>query len=95
MDHRQSLTTTGILVSTLAHLLSWLEENDTETYGRIIDADRESARQHEGHGNAIAQAYGHAILTLCNERDRRYQIRCGTGRFSLSLRARGGSHLAS
>src|SRR6185369_7209229 len=54
-------------------LLSWLEQNDAETYGRIIDADRESARQREGHGNAIAQAYGHAILTLCNERDRRTQ----------------------
>jgi len=62
-------------------LLSWLEQNDAETYGRIIDADRESARQREGHGNAIAQAYGHAILTLCNERDRRTQIGWGLADF--------------
>ena len=62
-------------------LLSWLEESDAATYDRIIEADRESARQRNGHGNAIAQAYGHAILTLCNERDRRTQIRWGLAEF--------------
>ncbi|MEK6336945.1 MAG: DUF3536 domain-containing protein [Acidobacteriota bacterium] len=58
-------------------LLSWLEQNHAETYDRIIDADRRSVSQHGGHGNAIAQAYGHAILPLCNERDLRTQIRWG------------------
>lgn len=62
-------------------LLSWLEENDRKTYEQIIDADRDSARQRDGHGNAIAQAYGHAILTLCNERDLRTQIRWGLADF--------------
>jgi alpha-amylase/alpha-mannosidase (GH57 family) len=58
-------------------LLSWLERNHSETYQRILDADRLSASRRGGHGNAIAQAYGHAILPLCNERDRRTQIRWG------------------
>ena len=33
-----------------------------------------SAAARGGHGNAIAQAYGHAILPLCNERDRLTQV---------------------
>src|SRR5882672_4202003 len=62
-------------------LLSWLEHNHRETYERIIAADRESALRHRGHGNGIAQAYGHAILPLCNERDLRTQIRWGLADF--------------
>ncbi len=58
-------------------LISWLEEHHPETYARIIEADRTSARRHAGHGNAIAQGYHHAILPLCNERDRRTEIRWG------------------
>src|SRR2546421_3505758 len=56
-------------------LLSWLEQNHSHTYQRIREADRLSALQQNGHGNAIAQAYGHAILPLCNDRDLRTQIR--------------------
>ncbi len=62
-------------------LLSWLEENHADTYARIINADHESAPKHGSHGNAIAQAYGHAILPLCNERDTRTQIRWGVADF--------------
>ena len=62
-------------------LLSWLKQNHPETYNRIIDADRASVLTHDGHGNAIAQAYGHAILPLCNERDLRTQIRWGLADF--------------
>jgi alpha-amylase/alpha-mannosidase (GH57 family) len=62
-------------------LLSWLEQNHPETLERIIAADRESALKRNGHGNAIAQAYGHAILPLCNERDLRTQIRWGLADF--------------
>lgn len=51
-------------------LLSWLEEHQPRTYGRILDADKESFANRGGHGNAIAQAYGHAILPLLNARDR-------------------------
>lgn len=62
-------------------LASWLEQNHPDTYGRIIAADHESALKRRGHGNAIAQAYGHAILPLCNEHDRRTQIRWGVADF--------------
>jgi alpha-amylase/alpha-mannosidase (GH57 family) len=62
-------------------LLGWLEQHHSYTYARILDADRESALNHNGHGNAIAQAYGHAILPLCNDRDLRTQIRWGLADF--------------
>ena len=58
-------------------LLSWLKDRHPDTYADIIDADQQSARERDGHGNAIAQAYGHAILPLCNERDRQTQINWG------------------
>jgi alpha-amylase/alpha-mannosidase (GH57 family) len=67
-------------------LLSWLEENHPETYDCILEADRLSATQHGGHGNAIAQAYGHAILPLCNERDLLTQIRWGLADFRRRFR---------
>src|SRR5437867_4478871 len=62
-------------------LLSWLDANHPDTYARIISADRESIERRSGHGNAIAQAYGHAILPLCNQRDLRTQIRWGLADF--------------
>jgi alpha-amylase/alpha-mannosidase (GH57 family) len=62
-------------------LLTWLETHHGYTYARIIEADRESALRHNGHGNAIAQAYGHAILPLCNDRDLGTQIRWGLADF--------------
>jgi alpha-amylase/alpha-mannosidase (GH57 family) len=62
-------------------LLSWLEQNHPGTYQRIIQADQASVLKYDGHGNAIAQAYGHAILPLCNERDLRTQIRWGLADF--------------
>jgi hypothetical protein len=55
-------------------LLSWLEDHDPETYDRIVAADGVARR-------AIAQAYGHAILPLCNDRDLRTQIRWGLADF--------------
>jgi alpha-amylase/alpha-mannosidase (GH57 family) len=63
-------------------LLSWLATSMPATYRRIIEADRQSAQRRSGHGNALAQAYGHAILPLCNDRDRRTQIRWGIGDFA-------------
>jgi len=62
-------------------LLNWLAQNHPDTYKRILEADGESSLQHGGHGNAIAQAYGHAILPLCNEHDLRTQIRWGLADF--------------
>jgi alpha-amylase/alpha-mannosidase (GH57 family) len=62
-------------------LLSWLERHHKDTYQKILDADRVSAASRGGHGNAIAQAYGHAILPLCNERDRLTQVVWGLADF--------------
>lgn len=62
-------------------LLSWLERHHPDTYHQIIAADRESISGRGGHGNAIAQAYGHAILPLCNERDRLTQVLWGVADF--------------
>lgn len=62
-------------------LLSWIEQHHRDTYERIVEADRASASKHSGHGGAIAQAYGHAILPLCNERDLKTQIRWGLADF--------------
>ena len=62
-------------------LLSWLERHHPDTYQHVIAADRESIAQRGGHGNAIAQAYGHAILPLCNERDRLTQVLWGVADF--------------
>jgi Domain of unknown function (DUF3536)/Glycosyl hydrolase family 57 len=55
-------------------LLSWLEDHAPEVYSRIIEADRAGHR-------GIAQAYGHAILPLCNDRDLRTQVRWGLADF--------------
>lgn len=62
-------------------LLSWIERMHPQTYARILEADRVSLRTRRGHGNAIAQAYNHAILPLCNDRDRRTQISWGIAAF--------------
>src|SRR5437660_4204595 len=67
-------------------LLSWLESNHPDTCSRVIDADRESALKRGGHGNAIAQAYGHPILPLCNARDLRTQIHWGMADFRQRFR---------
>jgi alpha-amylase/alpha-mannosidase (GH57 family) len=63
-------------------LLSWLEIQMPDVYRRILEADRLSVAERSGHGNALAQGYGHAILPLCNDRDRLTQIRWGKRDFS-------------
>ncbi len=62
-------------------LLSWLEHHNPATYQRILEADQLSQRRFHGHGNAIAQAYNHAILPLCNARDKVTQVRWGIADF--------------
>ena len=62
-------------------LLSWIESHHSDTYQQILAADKESAARRSGHGNAIAQAYGHAILPLCNQRDRLTQVVWGLADF--------------
>jgi alpha-amylase/alpha-mannosidase (GH57 family) len=62
-------------------LLSWLQAHHAGTYEKILEADKVSAENRGGHGNAIAQAYGHAILPLCNDRDRLTQVLWGLADF--------------
>src|ERR1043165_2719769 len=62
-------------------LLSWLSEPHGDNYRKILNAGRERAAARGGHGNAIAQAYGPAILPLCNERDRLTQVVWGLADF--------------
>ena len=61
-------------------LMAWLETERPEIYAAILAADRTS-RAARGHGNAIAQAYGHAILPLCSRRDKVTQVRWGLADF--------------
>lgn len=58
-------------------LLSWMQLNDPETYEAILLADAESSKRFSGHGSAIAQVYNHAIMPLCNTRDKGTQIYWG------------------
>lgn len=62
-------------------LLSWMEEADPDSYKKIQEADRLSVERHNGHGNALAQVYGHLIMPLANERDKETQIRWGIADF--------------
>lgn len=62
-------------------LLSWMEKYHPGTYQRILEADKESLKRNNGHGNAIAQGYNHAILPLCNDADRVTQVKWGLADF--------------
>lgn len=64
-------------------LAAWIAHRDPATADRILEADRVSASERGGHGNAIAQGYNHAILPLLDERDRRTQVRWGTADFRI------------
>ncbi len=58
-------------------LLSWMQENEPETYNAIIEADRASMERYDGHGSALAQVYNHMIMPLANKRDKRTQVLWG------------------
>lgn len=55
-------------------LLSWMELNDRETYEAILDADKQSVKNFDGHGSAMAQVYNHIIMPLANQRDKEAQV---------------------
>lgn len=63
-------------------LLLWLEREDPATYAAILAADAASLELHNGHGAAIAQAWGHIILPLANQRDKMTQIHWGIADFT-------------
>jgi alpha-amylase/alpha-mannosidase (GH57 family) len=54
-------------------LLAWLREHARETYDAVLHADRDSSARF-GRGSALAQAYGHLIMPLANDRDQRTQV---------------------
>lgn len=62
-------------------LLSWLERHRSEVYKQILEADSISSASYNGHGNAIAQCYNHAIMPLASERDKLTQVRWGIADF--------------
>lgn len=61
-------------------LAAWLEQYHPSVYRAFIDADRAHYARY-GVGNALAQAYNHAILPLATTRDKRTQIRWGLDDF--------------
>ena len=69
-----SSTTTGGCRSTSGRRCCRGSRTTPEVYSRIIEADRAGHR-------GIAQAYGHAILPLCNDQDLRTQVRWGLADF--------------
>lgn len=58
-------------------LLRWLEQHHPQVLGHLREADERSRALHNGHGNALAQAYNHLILPLASARDRRTQLLWG------------------
>jgi alpha-amylase/alpha-mannosidase (GH57 family) len=58
-------------------LLSWMQQNDPETYHLLLKADERSRELFGGHGNALAQVHSHLIMPLCNQRDKITQVQWG------------------
>jgi alpha-amylase/alpha-mannosidase (GH57 family) len=55
-------------------LLSWMEKASPETYQAILDSDKISRQNFNGHGSAMAQAYSHMISPLADTKDKETQI---------------------
>lgn len=55
-------------------LLSWMEQHAPVTYQSILDSDKQSLENFDGHGSAVAQVYNHMIMPLANRRDKETQI---------------------
>ncbi|MFW5959779.1 MAG: DUF3536 domain-containing protein [Chitinivibrionales bacterium] len=67
-------------------LFRWMEKKHPEMCDRIIEADKESAKVFQGHGNAIAQAFNHTILPHATLRDKVTQIEWGVSFFESRFR---------
>ncbi|MFN8523928.1 MAG: DUF3536 domain-containing protein [Chloroflexota bacterium] len=61
-------------------LASWMQTRSNGTLRRIVRQERQHYAAH-GVPNALAQAYSHAILPLCSEREKRIQIAWGIADF--------------
>jgi hypothetical protein len=64
-------------------LATWLATNDAATHKGFVDSDVTPATDDPDCGNAMAQAYHHAILPLASLADRRTEIRWGLRDFEL------------
>lgn len=62
-------------------LFRWLERKAPETLYQIIEGDRDSVARLDGHGNAIAHPYVHAILPLADPKDRATLVKWGIAEF--------------
>lgn len=80
---------TGDLFNCYAHmsfnfgptLNEWLEKTNPALLSRIALADDLARQSYNGNGAAMAQAYNHTILPLCDARDRHTQIVWGLREF--------------
>jgi hypothetical protein len=64
-------------------LASWLAAHDVSTHRGFVDSDLTPETDGPDCGNAMAQAYHHAILPLASLADRRTEIRWGLRDFEL------------
>ncbi len=62
-------------------LLNWIRHKYPNVYNKILEADKISVENHNGHGNAIAMCYGHTIMPLANEHDKITHIKWGLADF--------------
>lgn len=62
-------------------VLAWMQHAAPDVYTEIIEADARGAERFDGHGPAIAQAYGHMIMPLASSRDKVTQVRWGVSDF--------------
>lgn len=62
-------------------LLAWILHKHPESYHKIIEADKKSIAEHNGHGNAIAMCYNHMIMPLANLNDKITQVKWGLADF--------------
>jgi alpha-amylase/alpha-mannosidase (GH57 family) len=66
-------------------LLHWIKEKHPNTFRKIQEADRNSIKKHNGHGNAMAQVYNHLIMPLANNRDKITQVKWGVRDFQIDF----------
>ena len=64
-------------------LASWLANHDESTHSKFVESDLGSRTGEPNRGNAMAQAYHHAILPLASAADRQTEIRWGIRDFEL------------
>ncbi len=62
-------------------VLAWMERSAPDVYREIVEADARGAERFDGHGPAIAQAYGHLIMPLASARDKETQVLWGVADF--------------